>query len=159
MKTSKTGLDLIKYFEGLHDGDLHEIGLQPKKDPIGIYTEGWGRAMRDKNGNFIYDKKIAYENISIHTIEQANEALLYDVKSFELSVIRKSKRPLKQNEFDALVCFHYNAGSSSTLMQMVNSNNPLLKSWWVSHYITGGGKVLKGLIERRKAECKLYFYE
>ena len=39
MKTSQKGINLIKYFESLHDGDLTEIGLQPKMCPAGIWTE------------------------------------------------------------------------------------------------------------------------
>jgi hypothetical protein len=27
---------LVTHFEGLHDGDLIKIGLQPKMDPVGI---------------------------------------------------------------------------------------------------------------------------
>lgn len=161
MKISQIGIDLEKYFEGLHDGDLHQIGLQPKADPVGIWTEGYGRAMRDKKGNFIRDKKTAYANISIHTEEQAEQALQEDNRVFEAIVMRKLKRQVKQNEFDALVVFVYNCGASQTLFEMVNSNNPLLKTWWTSHYITGQGnpKPLKGLISRRKAEAKLYFHE
>jgi len=85
--------------------------------------------------------------------------LAKDLESFELLVIRKLKRTVKQNEFDALVTFVYNCGVSQTLFEMVNSKNPLLKAWWVSHYITGQGnpKPLNGLIARRKAEAKLYF--
>lgn len=158
MKTSQIGIDLIKHFEGLHDGDLSEIGLQPKMCPAGIYTEGYGRAMRDKNGNFIKDKKTAYVNISIHTEAEAEQALINDLKVFESIVMQKLKVSVKQNQFDALVSHAYNTGGSSkTLFEMVNSNNPLLKSWWVSHYIIGGGKKLKGLIARREAEAKLYF--
>lgn len=158
MKTSQIGIDLIKHFEGLHDGDLSVIGLQPKLCPAGIYTEGYGRAMRDKNGNFIKDKKTAYANISIHTEADAEEALRQDLRVFESIVIQKLKRPVKQNQFDSLVSHAYNTGGSSkTLFEMVNSDNPLLKSWWVSHYIIGGGKKLNGLIARREAEAKLYF--
>lgn len=160
MKTSQIGVSLIKHFEGLHDGNLKEIGLQPKMCPAGIWTEGYGRAMRDDNGNFIKgkeNKKLAYSRITIHTEEQAEKALSEDLPPYERQVILKAKRPLKQNEFDALVSHRYNTGGSSTLTEMSNNQNPLLKSWWTSHYITGGGKILKGLIERRKAEAKLYF--
>jgi len=162
MKTSQIGIDLIKHFEGLHDGDLHEIGLQPKMCPAGIWTEGYGRAMRDKNGNFIRgkeNKKLAYSLITIRTEEEAEKALQEDLPPYEKQVILKSKRALSQNEFDALVSHRYNTGGSSTLSEMVNSRNPLLKGWWISHYIIGGGKKLKGLIERRKAEAKLFFHE
>jgi lysozyme len=40
MKISEKGLDLIKHFESLHDGDLTIVGLQPKMCPAGIWTEG-----------------------------------------------------------------------------------------------------------------------
>ena len=53
MKTSNIGIELIKEFESLHDGDLSIIGLQPKMCPAGIWTEGYGHAMRDNKGNFI----------------------------------------------------------------------------------------------------------
>jgi len=164
MKTSQIGIDLIKHFEGLHDGDLHEIGLQPKMDPVGIWTEGYGRAMRDDKGNFIKgiaNKKLAYSRITIHNEKQAEKALAEDLPPFESLVMANAKRPLKQNEFDALVSHRYNTGGSKTLAEMVNSQNPLLKAWWISHYITGQGnpKPLNGLIARRKAEAKLYFHD
>jgi len=57
-----------------------------------------------------------------------------------------------------LLFLAYGCGGSSTLTEMSNSNNPLLKDWWVNHYIIGGGKILNGLISRRKAEAKLYFF-
>lgn len=160
MKTSQIGIDLIKHFEGLHDGDLSEIGLQPKMCPAGIYTEGYGRAMRDKNGNFIRDKKTAYANISIHTEAEAEQALINDLKVFESIVMQKLKVTVKQNQFDALVSHAYNTGGSSrTLFEMVNNKveYSLLREWWETHYIMGGGKKLNGLIARRKAEAKLYF--
>ena len=157
MKTSQIGIDLIKHFEGLHDGNLKEIGLQPKKDPVGIWTEGYGHAMRDNKGNFL--KGNTRQKATIKNEIEAQILLFYDLNVYEAIVIRKLKRTVKQNEFDALVCFVYNCGVSQTLFEMVNSQNPLLKTWWTSHYIMGGGKKLNGLIERRKAEAKLYFHE
>ena len=159
MKTAQIGIDLIKHFEGLHDGNLKEIGLQPKKCPAGIWTEGYGHAMRDSKGNFLKGKTAPISDVT--NKEQAEWLLKKDLEVFEYLVIQKLKRAVKQNEFDALVTFVYNCGVSKTLFQMVNSQNPLLKAWWVSHYITGQGnpKPLKGLIERRKAESKLYFHE
>ena len=157
MKTSDMGVSLIKHFEGLHDGNLKEIGLQPKMCPAGIWTEGYGHAMRDANGIFLKGAKMPIATIKNEI--QAESLLSKDLEAFELLVIRKLKRTVKQNEFDALVSFVYNCGISQTLFEMVNNQNPLLKTWWTSHYITGGGKILKGLIERRKAEAKLYFHE
>lgn len=159
MKTSDIGISLIKHFEGLHDGNLKEIGLQPKKDPIGIWTEGYGHAMRDGNGNFLRGNKAPKSTIS--TEKQAEALLQKDLESFELMVSRKIKVPLKQNQFDALVSHTYNTGGSDTLFRLINNKSPKpdIKYWFENKYITGGGIELKGLVERRKAESKLYFHE
>ena len=50
MKTSQKGIDLIKHFESLHDGDLTQIGPQQKMDVKGIWTAGWGHAIINKGG-------------------------------------------------------------------------------------------------------------
>lgn len=164
MKTSDIGLSLIKHFEGLHDGDLKAIGLQPKMCPARVWTEGYGRAMRDKNGKFIKgieNKKLAYSRITIKTKEQAEQALKEDLVEFEAKVNRMLKVPVKQQQFDALVSHTYNTGGSNGLFDLINkrASASAIKSWFVTKYITGGGKVLRGLQERRKAEAKLYFYE
>lgn len=161
MKTTQTGLNLIKHFEGLHDGDLKQLGLQPKMCPAGIYTEGYGRAMRDKKGNFIRDKKTAYENISIRTEAEAVEALANDIKVFEDIVMRKVKVTLKPNEFDALVSHTYNTGGSNTLFSLINkkASKQEIHKWFTTKYISANGVQLKGLIERRRMEAKLFFHD
>jgi len=156
MKTSKIGIDLIKYFEGLHDGDSKKIGLQPKKCPAGIWTEGYGHAMRDGNGNFLKGKEMPN-----HTISESEAVVLLqkDLNVFELIVSRKLKIAVLQNQFDALVSHTYNTGGSDTLFKLINQKAPdeQIKKWFETKYVTGGGVKLKGLVERRKAESKLYF--
>jgi GH24 family phage-related lysozyme (muramidase) len=44
---NNNGLQLEEHYESLNDGDLTLIGLQPKMDCCGIWTEGWGHAMVD----------------------------------------------------------------------------------------------------------------
>lgn len=162
MKTSSIGIDLIKHFEGLHDGDLKIIGLQPKMCPAGIWTEGYGRAMRDYKGNFIKglaNKKLAYSRITIKTELEAVKALSEDLQVFESIVMRKIKVGLKQNEFDALVSHTYNTGGSNTLFELINNeaNDYSIRQWFENKYISAGGVKLNGLVERRKEEAKLYF--
>lgn len=162
METGREGISLIKKFESLHDGDLTMIGLQPKMCPSGVWTEGWGRAMRDDKGRFIKgaaNKKLAYSRASITTEAQANEALLKDLDVFERIVSSKIKIKLNQNQFDALVCHTYNTGGSDTLFKLINRKAPeeQIRKWFETKYITGGGKVLPGLVRRRKAEADLYF--
>jgi len=160
MKTSQIGIDLIKHFESLHDGDLSTIGLQPKMCPSRIWTEGWGRAMRDYKGNFIKgieNKKLAYSRISILTKEQADKALLEDLAPREFLVMQKLKVSVSQNVFNALVSHVYNTGGSDTLFRMINQKKSPkeIAAWNNGHYITSEGKKLSGLIKRRNAESKL----
>jgi lysozyme len=144
MKTSQIGIDLIKFFEGFKS--------KPYLCPAGIPTIGYGSTFYENK------TKVTMQDKSISE-QEAEELLKLILEKFELIVENKLKRTVKQNEFDALVSFVYNCGVSQTLFEMVNSQNILLREWWISHYITGNGVKLKGLIERRKAEAKLYFYE
>lgn len=162
MKTNKEGINLIKHFESLHDGDLKQIGLQPKMDPIGIWTEGYGRAMRDNKGNFIKGKdnlKLAFKNSTIHTELEAELALAQDLIPREHIVAQNIKVPINENQFSALVSYVYNTGGSSTLYKLINSkaSNKDIRTWIQQHYIKADGIILNGLILRRKAEANLYF--
>src|SRR5437868_5804272 len=46
---NQAGLDLIKSFEGILDGDPSTTKLDPYLDPVGIWTIGWGHAIRVGN--------------------------------------------------------------------------------------------------------------
>ena len=163
MRTSENGIKLIKQFESLHDGDLRDIGLQPKMDPIGIWTEGYGHAIRDKNGGFLKGSKNikkAYELSKIHNEHDATNMLInYDLPVMEKIVMQKVKVPLTQNQFDALVSHTYNTGGSQGLFALVNKKaDPVeIKAWFQNKYVTGSGEKLPGLVRRRKAESDLFF--
>jgi lysozyme len=162
MKTNQEGINLIKHFESLHDGNLKQIGLQPKMDPIGIWTEGYGRAMRDDKGNFIKGAaniELAYKKSKIHTEEDAVKALAEDLGPREHIVIQNIKVPINENQFSALVSYVYNTGGSSSLYELINkkASNKDIRSWIEQHYIKADGVILNGLILRRKAEANLYF--
>lgn len=162
MKTSNIGIELIKEFESLHDGDLSIIGLQPKMCPAGIWTEGYGHAMRDNKGNFIKgkaNKALAYTNAKVKTKEEATKLLFQDLDPREYIISQKIKIPLNQNQFDALVSYVYNTGGSSTLYKLINTKAPQasIKKWFETKYITADGIKQNGLIRRRKAESNLFF--
>jgi lysozyme len=162
MRTSVSGLNLIKEFESLHDGDASMIGLQPKMCPAKIWTEGYGRAMRNKNGQFLKgtkDKQEAYANITIDNKQEAEKALVEDLGVFERIVSSKIKISLTQNQFDALVSYTYNTGGSDTLFKLINqkASKEQIQKWFETKYITAGGVKLAGLVRRRKAESNLYF--
>lgn len=164
MKTGQKGINLIKKYESLHDGDSSVIGLQPKLCPSGIWTVGWGRALiHPVTGEFLRakDKALAYKLFPALTEEQA-EKMLYEDLKFREVVVNKLKLNINQNQFDALVSFVYNVGSgnflSSTLLKriIINSNDPDIANQFM-RWNKAGGKVLLGLTRRRQAESDLYF--
>jgi len=161
-------LDLIKHFEGLHDGDLTKVGLQPKMCPAGIWTIGWGHALRSQDGKTFLrgaaDKAEAYKRYDNLTEEDADNLLLSDLHYYELEVDRMVKVILTENQRGALVSFAYNVGlgnlGSSTLLVMVNkglfqrASEEFLK--WDKATVNGKKVSLLGLQKRRNAEQALF---
>ena len=148
MKTSQTGIDLIKSFEGLK--------LEAYKCSAGVPTIGYGSTFYPdhkpvKMGDKLKDKNEAEELLKVTLIEFEKNvsALFYNVI-------------LKQNQFDALVSFAYNLGTASlaesTLLKKVKANpNDKTISLEFAKWVNAGGVKLPGLIKRRKAEADLYF--
>jgi len=153
------GLKLIQHYESLHDGDLSVIGLQPKMDPVGIWTEGWGHAMTDGKGNFIkgsVNKKMAYALSKVKNPEQATALMLTDLQPIFAIIHHKITVALNDDQLGALASFIYNTGGSSTLYNLINTKSGQLFDWWCKHYITGQGIPLQGLVYRRHSEALLF---
>ena len=163
MRTGIKGKELIKYYEGLHDGDLSLIGLQPKLCPANFWTSGYGRLILDDKGNRLEglaNKKKAYKFNTIHTIEDADKALEEDLVLRE-SMINSLDLTLTQNQFDALVSFCYNIGftnlKGSTLLKDIKSKancNEIKKQF--NAWVYAKKKKLAGLIKRRESEAELF---
>lgn len=150
---------IITHYEGLHDGDLSTIGLQPKQDPAGIWTEGWGHAILDSKGRFIKGKEnktLAYAFAKITTIEEAYKQLDIDLSAVNLLIARKIIFDLTEDQEEALQSFYYNCGYSSTLTSLINTKSSELYGWWISHYILSEGVAYPGLALRRKTEALLF---
>lgn len=164
MKTGEKGIELIKFFESLHDGDLSKIGLQPKECPAGILTIGYGHALQDTDGKWLKGKdgfkKIStlYPEWETITEKEADEILKNDLVKFEKIVANKLKVEVTQNQFDALVSHTFNTGGSDTLFKLINtkSTDQQILKWFTETYISANGKVLPGLIKRRKIEATLF---
>lgn len=142
MKTSQIGLDLIKHFESEK--------LKAYKCPAGLWTIGIGSTFYEDGSKIKPGDKISKD--------RAKELFLNTLIPFENIVKTKIKVPLKQNQFDALVSHTFNTGGSDTLFRLINEKASLkdIEFWWLNKYITAKGKVLKGLVARRKAELKIY---
>ena len=145
-RISNKGLNLIQRFEGLN--------LKPYKCPAGIWTIGYG-------STFYSDGKKVQAGDSPISQAEATDLLIETLKHYERSVDSFCRDDINQNQFDALVSFCYNVGAgslkSSTLLKKVNANplDATIPAEFMK-WNKGGGKVLKGLTERRKAEADLY---
>jgi lysozyme len=165
MKTGIDGQNVVKHYESIHDGDLFKIDLQPKEDPVGIWTVGWGHALFDPQGNPLegiegYNKiPLLFPQFMDMTVMQADILFSQDLIKFESLVNRNLKRQILQKNFDALISFTFNCGYSETLFSLVNNVNQdvdAICNWWEKHYITSNGVVKQGLIYRRKTESTLF---
>jgi lysozyme len=147
MKLSQSGYDLIKEFEGL--------SLKPYKCSAGVPTIGYGSTYYE-NG-----VRVTMSDVPI-TKERAFDLLKINASRFAIKVDNLLKKPVTQNQFNALVSFAYNVGSgalaSSTLLKLVNNNpNDANIAKEFLKWNKAGGNAVKGLTNRRIKESALYF--
>ena len=147
MKIDKRGLDLIKEFEGL--------SLKPYKCQGNISTIGYGNTFYE-NGT-----KVKMTDPQI-TRQRADALLILIADRFAEQVNKIVKKPLTQNQFNALVSFAFNVGVAglhrSTLLRLVNNNpNDANIAKEFLKWNRAAGKVVNGLTNRRIKESALYF--
>lgn len=138
-KTSQNGINLIKEFEGFVPSAYYCAGQ--------VLTIGWGHTKTVKRGMVIN--------------EAQGEALLrQDLQGFEDDVNGMVEVPLNQNQFDALISFIFNLGTSalfkSTLLRLLNAGDYKGAADQFPRWNKANGKVLKGLIRRREMERRLF---
>mgnify|MGYP001384206328 CR=1 FL=1 len=141
MKTSERGINLIQHFEGFYN--------KPYYCPAGVLTIGYGTVIQDPT---------PYMNGI--TKEQATELMMKEVVRNEKSIGRLIVAPLNQNQFDALISFVYNLGAGnlqiSTLRRKINSLDYAGAANEFLKWCKAGGRVLPGLVRRRKVEAELF---
>jgi lysozyme len=147
MKLNKEGYDLIKSFEGLR--------LKPYRCSANIPTTGYGNTYYE-NGT-----RVQMSDPPI-TKQRAEELLQLNADRFARKVVNLVKKPITQNQLNALTSFAYNLGSgalaSSTLLKKVNVNpNDLTIRNEFLRWNKTNGVALKGLTNRRIKEADLYF--
>lgn len=163
---NKEGLALVKRWEGIMDGDLSTVNLDPYLDPVGIWTIGWGHAIRDAAGKFLRGPAARVKASALYpggiTVWQAEDLLRADLLDAARDVGSLVKVPLNDDQFSALVSFEFNTGAlqGSTLRRKLNAKDyggaadqfPL----WNKGTIDGKKIVLKGLVSRRAEERALF---
>lgn len=141
---SKTGIDLIKHFEGCR--------LEAYQDEVGVWTIGYGITNSDKSITGTTIKKGL--RISEATAEKWLEESL-NKKYLPLVMKYDTRYDWNQNEIDALVSFAYNIGSIDQLTANGSRSRETIASKMLE-YNKAGGTVYNGLVRRRKAEQELF---
>lgn len=136
MNISSKGLAIIKKYEGLRLTAYKPVSTEK------YWTIGYGHYGPDvKQGMTI-------------TQAQAEVYLKNDCAS-AVKAVNALKLPFNQNQFDALVSFTYNCGSGN-LKTLCRGRTIEEIGEKIILYNKAGGKVLNGLVKRRKEEQALY---
>lgn len=145
MQLSSNGFRLL--------GELEGIVLKPYRDSVGIPTIGIGSTYYEDGTKVkMTDKAI--------TKERAIQLAKNVVKSFEQQVNKSILLPMTQNQFDAMVLLCYNIGESSfarsSVVRHFNKGNLQQAADSFLLWNKAGGRVVRGLTNRRKKERELF---
>ena len=146
MKTSERGIQLIKHHEGVRN--------RPYKCPAGLWTVGVGHLIGD-------GKSLPPDWNRTFSKEEIDGLLKRDLQRFERGILKMLPNvPLRQGEFDCLVSFSFNLGlgafQASTLRQAILRGDKKAAMESLVKYCRAGGKILKGLQNRRLDEKALF---
>lgn len=146
MKVSQRAIILIKHHEGVRN--------KPYRCPAGLWTVGVGHLIGD-------GKSLPADWNRTFTQEEIDGILKRDLNRFELGVCKMLPNvQLKQCEFDALVSFSFNLGlgtfQRSTIRQALLRGDKKAAMESLVKYCKAGGKILKGLQNRRLDERRLF---
>ena len=154
MQMDQHGLELLEQWEGFE--------LKIYKDSAGLPTIGVGHLLTKDE---LSSGKIIIGGVPVKygdglTQEQVTELLSQDVKPAEQAVNDNVKVALNQNQFDALVSFAFNVGNgsfkNSTLLKLLNQGKYDQVPTQLLRWVRAGGRVIQGLVNRRKNEIKLW---
>lgn len=139
-KTSQSGIDLIKKFEGVRLVGYRCVAGRP--------TVGVGHCGPEVTVGMQI------------TQEECDRLLAQDLAKFEAAVNGAVKVNISQNQFDALVSLAFNIGVSafkaSTLVKALNQGKYADAAERFGQWIHAGSAVIPGLIRRRAAERDLF---
>lgn len=129
----------------------------PYRDPVGLWTLGWGHRMLPGDARTSITRAEGYEQLNA------------DMASAAAAVARLVTVPLTQGQFDCLCDFTFNEGqgrlASSTLLSAINAGRYAVvpsqlysvdESGEQHGWIFAGGEILPGLVLRRQADIALW---
>ncbi len=146
MKVSDKLIKLLRHHEGVRN--------KPYQCPAKLWTVGVGHLIGD-------GKTLPASWNRTFTNEEIDGILKSDLSRFELGVSKMLPNvQLKQHEFDALVSFCFNLGlgcfQRSTIRQALLRGDKEQAMESLMKYCRAGGKILRGLENRRKDERRLF---
>ena len=146
MKVSDKLIKLLRHHEGVRN--------KPYQCPAKLWTVGVGHLIGD-------GKSLPASWNKTFTNEEIDGILKSDLNRFELGVSKMLPNvQLKQHEFDALVSFCFNLGlgcfQRSTIRQALLRGDKEQAMESLMKYCRAGGKILRGLENRRKDERRLF---
>ena len=156
MNVSPKAIEMIKHHEG--------VRFKPYQCPAKLWTIGVGHVLYPNQIKILLAERGAYplrpEDNRTFTKEEVDAILRDDLQRFERGVHTYCPGSLTQGMFDALVSFSFNVGlgtlQRSTLRQKVIRGDKEGAAEELLKYCMAGGKVLKGLQNRRIDERALF---
>jgi lysozyme len=140
----KPAIEIIKHFEGCH--------LTAYLCPAKVWTIGYGSTIHPNGQRVRQGDRITQQQAEDYLLIEINRRLAAMNLPPQITINRRA----------ALVSFVYNLGlgawNRSTLRRKVllNQSDPTIRDEFMK-WNKAGGRVLKGLTRRRKAEADLYF--
>ena len=137
---------MLKHHEGVRS--------KPYRCPAGLWTVGVGHLIGD-------GKSLPESWNKTFTQEEIDGLLKRDLNRFERGILKMLPNVrLRQCEFDCLVSFAFNLGlgtfQRSTLRQALLRGDKEAAMESLMKYCRAGGKVLRGLENRRKDEKAMF---
>lgn len=157
---NRAGLELIKNYESfvpfVYD-DLRPVrgpygyNEWDGSKPIGTLTIGYGHT-----NDAAHPLKIR-KGLRV-TEAEALDILDVDLDECENEVSRAVKVPLSDNQFAALVSFHFNTGAifKASFVKRLNQGDYAAVRPGLMQYVYSKGQALRGLVRRREAEAALF---
>ena len=156
MKTSAKAIEMIKHHEGVRQ--------KAYRCPAKLWTIGVGHVMYPEQGKLKLEDRMSVplrpEDDRAFSMEEVDGILRSDLARFERGVAQYCPVPLTQGMFDGLVSFSFNVGlgtlQRSTLRQKVLRGDKEGAAEELLKYCMAGGKILKGLQNRRIDERAVF---
>ena len=156
MNVSFVAIAMIQHHEG--------IRYKPYRCPALLHTVGVGHVMYPEQAKLSMAERMNFplrpEDNRQFTKDEVDGILRFDLARFERGVAQFCPAPLTQGMFDGLVSFAFNVGNGtlqrSTLRQKLLRGDKAGAAEEFLKYCMAGGKILKGLQNRRIDERAMF---